>query len=458
MEEQDKLDLGGVVALLNGKRFPALRAGLCDLAPTDIAEIIAELEPLQRSILFRLLPKELAAEVFVELESDLQQELIASFTDAELRLILDELFVDDTVDIIEEMPANVVKRILRNCDTESRTAINEILKYPEDSAGSIMTTEYVDLKRNMTVDQAFSYIREVAIDKETIYTCYVTDANRCLIGVVSVKNLLLADRSAIVGDIMEDHVISVSTLEDRESTAQLIGKYDVLALPVVDAEDRLVGIVTVDDAIDVIHEETEEDFAKMAAITPDETPYLKMSVFGIWRARIPWLMLLMISATFTGMIITSFEEALARVVVLTAFIPMLMDTGGNSGSQASVTVIRGLSLGEIKFKDTLRVVWKEMRVSVLCAASLSAVAFLKIYLVDGLLLHTAGITFWVMLTVSATLFLTVVCAKLIGCTLPLLAKKLGFDPAVMASPIITTLVDAISLLVYFGMATVLLGL
>lgn len=458
MEEETKLDLEGVIALLNGKKFPALRAGLCDRAPTDIAEIIAELEPLQQSILFRLLPKELAAEVFVELDSDLQQELITSFTDAELRLILDELFVDDTVDIIEEMPANVVKRIIRNCDTESRTAINEILKYPEDSAGSIMTTEYVDLKRNMTVDQAFAYIREVAIDKETIYTCYVTDANRSLIGVVSVKNLLVADRGAVIGDIMEDNVISVTTMEDRESTAQVISKYDVLALPVVDAENRLVGIVTVDDAIDVLHEETEEDFAKMAAITPDETPYLKTSVFGIWRARIPWLMLLMISATFTGMIITSFEQALARVVVLTAFIPMLMDTGGNSGSQASVTVIRGLSLGEIKFKDILRVVWKEVRVSLLCAASLSAVAFLKIYLVDGLLLHTAGITVPVMLTVSVTLFLTVICAKLIGCTLPLLAKKLGFDPAVMASPIITTLVDAISLLVYFGMATALLHL
>lgn len=456
--EKETFGSADIVELIDAKKFSALRTAICEMKAADVAEFFDELTSAQQLLLFRLLPKELAAEVFVELDSDKQEHFIGAFSDAELRQILDELFVDDAVDIVEEMPAVVVKRILRNCDGESRRAINEILKYPENSAGSIMTTEYVRLKENMTVDEALDYIRSVAIDKETIYTCYVTDKERHLAGVVSAKSLLVSARDVKIADIMDENAISVSTLDDKEQVAQAISKYDVLAIPVVDAESRLVGIVTVDDAIDVINEAVDEDFAKMAAITPAETPYLKLSVFSIWKSRFPWLALLMISATFTGMIITSFEEALANIVVLTAFIPMLMDAGGNCGSQASVTIIRGLSTGEIKFKDIFRVILKELRVAFMCGTALAAVAFVKIIAVDKYLFGNSDITFAVAAVVCITLAITVVFAKLLGCVLPLAADKLGFDPAVMASPIITTAVDAISLLVYFEVASLVLKL
>lgn len=443
--------------MITEKSYSELKAYLMKTNPADIAELSDELLQEQYLVLYRLLPKELAAEVFVGLDADRQEELIEAFSDTELRAVLDELYLDDTVDIIEEMPATVVRRILANSTPSSRKIINTLLKYPKDSAGSIMTTEYICLKAGWTVDDAFELIRKVGIDKETIYTCYVTDRNRVLIGLVTVKLLLLSPRSAVIGDIMEDNVIAVSTHEDQEIVAQMFDKYDFLALPVVDAENRLVGIITVDDVIDVMHDEAEEDFAKMNAITPSEKPYLKTSVFEIWKHRIPWLLLLMISATFTGMIISSFETALAAQAVLTAFIPMLMDTGGNSGSQASVTVIRGLSLGEVEFSDLLKVVWKEIRVAVLCGISLAAATFIKIMLVDNLMMHS-GISMAVALVVCATLCVTVFSAKVIGCTLPMLARKIGFDPAVMASPFITTIVDAVSLLVYFKIASMVLEL
>ena len=423
----------------------------------DIAEMFEEIPKNQFAILYRILPKELAADVFVELDPDFQKVLIEAFSDKELREVLDELYMDDTVDLIEEMPANVVKRILANSSAEDRKTVNELLKYPEDSAGSIMTTEFVRLKEDMTVQEAFALIRKVAIDKETIYTCYVTDNRSHLIGMVTVKYLLLSDYEAKIKDIMQDNVISVKTLDDKEDVAATISKYDVLALPVVDEENRLVGIVTVDDAIDVMQDEAEEDFAKMNAMAPVETPYLRTPVFSLWRSRIIWLLLLMVSATFTGMIISSFEDALRAQVVLTAFIPMLMDTGGNSGSQASVTIIRAISLGEVEFADIMKIIWKEIRVAAMCGISLGVVTFGKIFLVDKLLMHRE-ITVPVALVVCLTLCLTVLCAKLLGCTLPMIVAKLGFDPAVMASPFITTIVDAVSLLVYFAFATMFLRL
>ncbi len=443
--------------LLEQRRYALLRQLLREAEPADIAEFYEELPQAQHAVVFRILPKELAAEVFVELDSDWQQNLIGSFSDNELREMLDELYMDDAVDIIEEMPANVVHRILANATPEMRKTVNELLKYPEDSAGSIMTTECVSLKRTMTVDQAFEYIRRVAIDKETIYTCYVMDVNRKLVGFVSVRNLLLADGDALIGDIMEERVISVHTLDDKEDVAATIRKYDALALPVVDAEDRLVGIVTVDDAIDVMQDEAEEDFAKMNAMAPSEKPYLRTTVVELFRSRIVWLVLLMVSATFTGMIINSFESALAAQVALTAFIPMIMGTGGNSGSQSSVTIIRALSLGEVEMGDIFRVVWKEFRVSMLCGVALAVVTFGKILLVDKLMMRQ-DITIAVALVVSATLCATVICAKLLGCMLPILVKRIGMDPAVMASPFITTIVDAVSLIVYFQLATMILGI
>ena len=360
-----------------------------------------------------------------------------------------ELFVDDVVDIIEEMPANVVKRILASADAETRAAVNEILHYPPDSAGSIMTTEYIRLSADMTVEDAFTRIRRVGVDKETIYTCYVTAPDRRLIGLVTVKTLLLSDKATAVGDIMERNVISVRTDADRELVAQELGRYDFLAMPVTDAENRLVGIVTFDDAIDVIREEATEDIEKMAAITPTDKPYLKTGVFETFGKRIPWLCLLMISATFTGSIIAHFEDALAKAVILTAFIPMLMDTGGNAGSQTSVTVIRGLSLGELSMRDIFRILWKELRVALLCGAALAALGFAKLLLFDRVSLRVA-------LVVCLTLAVTVLVAKLVGASLPILAKRLGFDPAVMASPFITTIVDALSLLFFFNIASMLI--
>ena len=439
------------------KRYADLRDLLLPLEAADIAQLFADLEEKDLPLAFRLLPKEQAAEVFVELDSDQQELLIQGFSNTELKEVLDELYLDDTVDIVEEMPANVVKRILRHSDPEMRKSINEILKYPEDSAGSIMTTEFVDLKATMTVEDAFKRIRRTGPDKETINICYVIDEGRHLIGLLSIRTLLLSEEDDIIADIMERNIISVQTLDDQEVVARTLSKYDFLALPVVDTENRLVGIVTVDDAMDVLQDEVTEDIEKMAAMLPSDKPYLKTSTLETYKARIPWLLLLMISATFTGQIISSFESALAAATVLTAYIPMLMDTGGNCGSQASVTVIRGLSLSEIEFSDIFRVIWKEIRVAVVCGVTLAAANFIKLMLVDRLIFHNP-ITFPVAAVICCTMVCTVLCAKVVGCALPLLAKKIGFDPAVMASPFITTIVDAISLLIYFQFATMILGI
>lgn len=451
-----------ILELLENKRFSQLRALLEEINPIDLAPVFEELEQEKQVLLFRILPKEFAAETFVELDGDMQESLIKSFSDSELKAVLDELYLDDTVDIIEEMPAGVVKRILRQSDREARKAINELLKYPKDSAGSLMTPEYVDLKKSMTVSEAFAHIRKTGTDKENIYTCYCLDANRKLEGIVTVKDLLLANSDEIIGNIMETNIIYVGTLDDKEDVARLFNKYDFVVVPVVDKESRLVGIITFDDAMDVIEDENTEDIEKMAAIIPNDKPYLKTGIWETFKKRIPWLMILMISATFTGTIISSFEEKLKSVVILTSFIPMLMDTGGNSGSQASVTIIRGISLNEISLSDIIRVIWKEMRVGVFCGFVLSAVNFAKILLVDHLLLNSfSGYDFvqtcQIAGTVCVTIAITVIIAKLVGCTLPILAEALHFDPAVMASPFITTIVDAISLVIYFSLANVFLA-
>jgi len=444
--------------LLSEKKYSTIRDILVTMNPADIAAVFSGVEPEKLPLLFRLLPKELAAESFVEMESEEQEALIRGISDKELRQVMDELYVDDAVDIVEEMPANVVQRILAQADPEMRKEINEILQYPENSAGSVMTTEYVKLTPGMTVGDAILRIRRTGVDKETIYTCYVLE-NRLLVGTVSVKSLLLAPSDLqSIDSIMETNLITVSTHTDQEEVAQMMSKYNLLAIPVVDGDNRMVGIVTFDDAMDVIEEETTEDMEIMAGMTPSDKTYLRSSPLDLFLHRIPWLALLMISATFTGLIISNFEHKLAALVALTAFIPMLMDTGGNSGSQSSVTVIRALSLGELEFKDLGKVIWKEIRTALMCGAVLSILCFGKILLVDKLLLHTEGVDMMVALTVGLTLAVTVLIAKIVGCTLPMLAKKLGFDPAVMASPFITTIVDALSLLVYFGMATALLKL
>ncbi len=450
MEEQNTLQKEDILSLLQDRNITELRTLLGELNPADIAFLLETLPEESLPLLFRILPKELAAETFVYMDGDSQEMLIKGFSDVELKEVLDELYLDDTVDIIEEMPANVVKRILRQSAPEMRAAINDILHYPEDSAGSIMTIEYVDLKATMTVADAFTRIRRTGVDKETIYTCYVVDENRHLIGLITVKELLLSDQDCVIQDIMETNVISVNTLEDKELVAIQFNKYDFLALPVVDTEGRLVGIVTIDDAIDVIQEENTEDIEKMAAIMPSDKPYMKTGVFETWKKRIPWLLLLMVSATFTGKIIQHFEEALT-VASLAMFIPMLMDTGGNAGGQASVTIIRGLSLNEIVPKNIIRILLKEVRVALLCGVTLAAATFCKLMVLDR-------VSCMVALVVCVTLVITVLIAKIVGCTLPIAAKKIGFDPAVMASPFITTIVDAISLLVYFQVASMLLGL
>ena len=437
--------------LLKNKQFVMLKELLNTMNPADIAQFLSELSGDELIIAFRITPKDLAADTFVEMEPEQQQQLIHSFTDKELKEVVDELYLDDAVDIVEEMPANVVKRILRAADNDMRKMINTLLKYPDDSAGSIMTIEFVSLRKSMTVDAAIKHIRKTGVDKETIYTCYVTDDNSKLIGLVSVKTLLLADENDIIGDIMESNPICVSTLEDKEVVANDFDKYNFIALPVVDEEQRLVGIVTFDDAIDVLQDEVTEDIEKMAAILPTDKPYMRTGIFETYKKRIPWLLLLMVSATFTGMIINSFENALQVYVVLTAFIPMLMDTGGNSGSQASVTIIRGLSLGEIEYRDTLKVMWKEMRVALLCGVTLAAANFVKCLVVDRIAVSVA-------LVISLTLIATVFFAKIVGSLLPIAAKKIGFDPAVMASPFITTIVDAVSLLIYFNIASMFLPL
>lgn len=406
--------------------------------------------------MFRLLPKSLAADTFVEMESEHQEMLIRGFSDKELGEVVDELNVDDAADLADEMPANVVSRILAQASPEKRREINEILRYPENSAGSIMTTEFVSLRVDMTVAEAIQRIRLTGVDKETIYTCYVTE-NRHLLGILSVKDLLLTlDDNKRVGEIMDTNVISVNTLTDQEEVAHRLSKYNFIALPVVDTENRMVGIVTFDDAMDVIEEETTEDIEIMGGMTPSEKPYLRSSPVELFKHRIPWLMLLMVSATFTGMIINGFESALAAQVVLTSFIPMLMDTGGNSGSQASVTIIRAISLGELEFSDLPKAVWKEIQTAVLCGAALAAVCFIKIMLIDRLLLGNTDVTPLIAAIVCVTMALTVLVSKVIGCILPVFAKKMGFDPAVMSSPFITTIIDAVSLLLYFALATALL--
>lgn len=440
-----------IKSLAEEKKYATLRDILTTMNAADVASLFEDIPEETVPLLYRLLPKELAADTFVEMEPDTQHMLIKGFSDNELKEVVDELYVDDAVDLVEEMPANVVKRILIQADAEKRKMINTILQYPDDSAGSIMTTEFVELRPKMTAEEAILHLRRSGINKETINNCYICAKGRQLIGVVTIRDLIMASSEETMEDLMEENIISVSTLEDQETVARQFSKYGFLAMPVVDREERLVGIVTIDDVLDVMEEETTEDIEKMAAIVPADKPYLKQTTFDLWKSRMPWLLLLMISATFTGFIITSFEDALSKYVVLTAYIPMLMDTGGNSGSQASVTVIRGISLKEVEFRDIFRVIWKEVRVALLCGLTLAVCNFGKLLLVDHL-------TILVAFTICLTLFVTIFCAKVVGCTLPLIASRLGFDPAVMASPFITTIVDAISLLVYFQFATRLLGL
>ena len=444
--------------LIENRNYYEIKLLLKDIEPADLSLILQEF-PHKIGTLFRLLPKDLAAECFVEMDTDYQEKLLSSFTDNELKEVINELYIDDAVDIIEEMPANVVKRILKNSDQETRKTINEILKYPDDSAGSIMTTEYVSLDEDITVEDALKRIRRTGVDKETIYTCYVTRPDRTLLGFVTAKTLLLSDDEMIISDIMDTSVIFAHTDEDKEVVAKEMSKYDLLALPVVDRENRLVGIITVDDAIDVIEDEATEDIEKMAAILPSDKPYLATSPFEIWRKRIPWLILLMLSATFTSLVITSFEDKLvatAMGTVLIAFIPMIMGTGGNAGGQTSVTIIRGLALEEIKMRDIFRIIFKELRVSLLCGITLSLATFAKMLLIDWLILKNVSGDFneavVVAFVVSLTLLVTIIASKLVGCVLPVLAKRIGFDPAVMASPFITTIVDVLSLLIYFGIA------
>ena len=453
MEEQ-------IIEMIEGKKFGLLKETLSQMNPADLAPIFEEITEKDIPVIFRILPKELAAEVFVEMDSDMQQFLIEAFSDKELREVMDELFMDDTVDIIEEMPANVAKRILKQTNATTRKMINQLLAYPDDSAGSIMTTEYIDLEKNMTVDEAFDRIRKIGFESESIYTCYVTDRRRKLLGIVSVKDLLLNPKDCFIDDIMDENIIFANTLDDKEDVALQFEKYDLLAIPVVDKENRLVGIVTVDDAIDVMQEEASEDIEKMAAILPSEKTYLKTGVLETFKARIPWLLFLMISATFTGAIISSFESKLTACLALIAFIPMLMGTGGNSGSQSSVTVIRAISLGDIDFSDIFRVIWKELRVSVVCGVVLGVVNFVKMYLVDYLWLNNfdPGIEIMEIIAVCLTLVIVVIVAKLVGTILPIVAKRFGFDPAVMASPLVTTILDAVSLIIYFSIAAALLGI
>ena len=457
MAERFEIVQKALVAMLEDKKYATLRDILVTMNPSDIAGLFEDLEEKQIPLLFRLLTKEQAAETFVEMDADAQELLIRGFSDNELKEVLDELYVDDAADIVEEMPANVVKRILKNADPEMRSSINQILRYPEYSAGSIMTTEYVSLRPHMTVEEAILRIRRQGVDKETIYTCYVTAKDRKLLGIVTVKDLLLCEDDEMeIQDLMITNLIYVTTQTDQEDVARMFSKYNFLALPVVDGEGRMVGIVTFDDAMDVMEEEATEDMELMSGMTPSEKPYLRSSAFELFKNRIPWLMLMMVSATFTGLIMTAFEDALAAQIALSAFIPMLMGTGGNSGSQSSVTVIRGLSLDELDFADIGTILWKEIRTAVLCGVALAVVCFAKIWLVDKLLFANPNITLMVDLVVCLALAVTVILAKIVGCMLPMAAKALKLDPAVMASPFITTIVDALSLLIYFLFAKALL--
>lgn len=442
-------DLETIKELLETKQYTRLRQKVADMNTADVAAVLEELEKEELLKIFRILPKSMAADVFSYLEVDNQQLIITSLSDKEAANIINNLMADDATDLLEEMPANVVKKLLANASAETRRDINHLLRYPEDSAGSIMTVEYVDLKENMTVEDAIARIRQVGVDSETINICYVLDAKRTLVGTVALRYLLISPPDAVIGEIMHENVIFINTMMDQEEVARQFQKYDFTAMPVVDNENRLVGIITVDDIVDILQEEATEDIEKMAAIVPSDKPYMKTGVIETWKKRIPWLLLLMISAAFTGSIITSFEDALSVCVVLTAYIPMLMDTGGNAGGQASVTIIRGLSLDEIEFSDIFRVIWKEARVAVLCGITLAAANFVKLLVFDR-------VTITVALVVCLTLIAAVFIAKIVGCILPMLAKKVGFDPAVMASPFITTIVDALSLLIYFRIATAVL--
>ena len=435
--------------LLDSKQYTRLRQMLAELNDADIAVLLEELEEQDMLKVFRILPKDLAADVFSYMDVDNQQFIITSLSERDAAGIVDNLMADDAADLMEEMPANVVKKILANASPETRRDINHLLRYPEDSAGSIMTVEYVDLKENLTVDEAIARIRKIGVDSETINICYVLDSRRKLVGTVALRYLLLSQPDEIIADIMHENVISINTLMDQEEVARQFQKYDFTAMPVVDNENRLVGIITVDDIVDILQEEATEDIEKMAAIVPSDKPYMKTGVLETWKKRIPWLLLLMVSATFTGRIIASYETALSACMVLSTFIPMLMDTGGNAGSQASVSIIRGISLDEIQFADLPGVIWKEARVSLLCGATLSAANFVKLMLFDRVGVMVA-------LVICLTLIVAVFVAKIVGCTLPMFAKKVGFDPAVMASPFITTIVDALSLIIYFQIATRLL--
>lgn len=449
MEEIKNLE--EIRELLTGKLYTRLRQKIAEMNEADVAAVLEELEDEEMLKVFRILPKSMAADVFSYLGVDNQQFIITSLSDKEAASIVDNLMADDATDLLEEMPANVVKRILANAKADTRKDINHLLRYPEDSAGSIMTVEYVDLKENLTVEQAIERIRRIGVDSETINICYVLDSKRTLLGTVALRYLLLSQPDEVIGDIMHENVIAINTLMDQEEVAAVFQKYDFTAMPVVDNENRLVGIITVDDIMDILQEETTEDIEKMAAIVPSDKPYMKTGIFETYKKRIPWLLFLMISATFTGKIITSFEDALSACVILTAFIPMLMDTGGNAGGQTSVTIIRGLSLNEIEFKDMLRIIWKEVRVAILCGVTLAAANFAKLMLYDRVGLYVAAV-------VCLTLVAAVMLAKVVGCVLPLCAKRIGFDPAVMASPFITTIVDALSLMIYFQIARAILKL
>ena len=448
---EEKMTNEEIMNLIKDKQYTRLRQELAEWNEADIAQILEEAPHEEQLKLFRILPKGIAADVFAYLPIETEQDIITMLTDREAANIINNLMADDATDLMEEMPAGVVKKLLANASAETRRDINHLLRYPEDSAGSLMTVEFVDLKENLTVEQAIERIRRVGIDKETINTCYVLDLGRHLLGTVSLRDLLLHSADTSVSEFMNDNIISVNTLVDQEEVAMMFSKYDFTAMPVVDNEGRLVGIITIDDVVDIMQEETTEDIEKMAAILPTDKPYMKTGIWETWKKRIPWLLLLMISATVTGKIITHYEDALGTYVILTAFIPMLMDTGGNAGGQASVTIIRGLSLNEIEFEDIWRVIWKESRVAICCGITLAVANFAKMLLVD----HTS---IMVTLVVCLTLVLSVFFAKVVGCTLPMLAKKLGFDPAVMASPFITTIVDALSLCIYFNIAVVLLNI
>ena len=455
LDELDEL-VKKVIELIEDKKYVLVKKEFADMNEADIAEVLEELQeelPTQEFIrVFRLLPKDIAADVFAHLPVEIEQYIINSLTDKETTNIIENMFADDAADLMEEMPASVVRRILALASDETRNDINHLLKYPEDSAGSIMTVEFADLKENITVKQALERIRKIGIDKETINTCYVLDLQRHLVGSVTLRTLLLGNPDAIVSDIMDENVITVSTLDDQETVARQFQKYDFMAMPVVDSENRLVGIITVDDILEIIEEEATEDMEKMAAILPSDKSYFRTGIFETFKSRIPWLLILMISATITGTIIDSFEAKLAGITGLVAFIPMLMDTGGNSGGQASVTIIRAISLNEVEFKDIFRVIWKEIRVAVLCGLTLAVVNFIRVLIMNAL---GTGITHEAIM-VNITLCITVMCAKLVGCMLPILANQLGFDPAVMASPFITTIVDAISLVLFLKIATFML--